>query len=134
MKVTFKYRKEKTREGEIIYRPIAKVILVGPAEKEITVYMYIDSGADFTLIPYRLGLYIGLTRNQKKIKQIQGISGTIDVIYSQVDLTIGKIAFPAKIVWAQTENVPLLLGRADVFDRFKVIFDQKKKRIVFESP
>ena len=132
MKIVFKYRQEKTTAGQIIYRPIAKVTLSGPNNKKITEYMYIDSGADFTLIPYRLGLYIGLDRNQQNVKEIQGISGGIGVIYQNVTMSIGKISFPTRIAWAQIENIPLLLGRTDVFDNFRITFDQKKRNIIFE--
>ena len=133
MKIVFKYRQEKITEGQIIYRPIAKVTLIGLNDKKITEYMYIDSGADFTLIPYRLGLYIGLNRNQQNVKEIQGISGSIGVIYHDVTMCIGGMSFPIKIAWAQIENIPLLLGRTDVFDNFTITFDQKKRNIIFKA-
>jgi len=57
----------------------------------------------------------------------------VGVIYEKVMITIGKKSFFAEIAWSQIENVPLLLGRTDVFDRFKILFNRKKKSIIFED-
>ena len=42
------------------------------------------------------------------------------------------IEFPIKIAWALVEDVPPLLGRTDVFDKFEVKFRQKEKITEFE--
>ncbi len=38
-----------------------------------------------------------------------------------------------RIAWALVEEVPILMGRLDIFDKFKIIFDQQKGWIVFEE-
>lgn len=47
-------------------------------------------------------------------------------------MRIGEFGFEAKIGWAQIEHVPLLLGRADIFDKFRVTFLQPSKKVLFE--
>ncbi|MBA2124484.1 hypothetical protein B9J78_06110 [bacterium Unc6] len=132
MPIEFKYRRERSSKGTFIFRPVAKVILKGENGRQVVEYMYIDSGADFTVIPYQLGLYLGLKTKREHIDEVQGLNGVVSVIYTKVNLTIGKESFPAKIAWAQIEQVPLLLGRTDIFDKFEITFIQSKQKILFE--
>jgi Aspartyl protease len=97
--------------------------------------MYIDSGADVSLVPLQFGRALGLQPNKQDIQEIQGIGGRgIAVIMSTVKMRIGRKILEARIAWSLTEDVPLLLGRMDVFDAFKVTFDQAKRKVLFQSP
>ena len=53
--IEFDYRQERLRTGEIIFRPVAKVYLLKQEGEWIAEYFYVDSGADYTPIPYRMG-------------------------------------------------------------------------------
>lgn len=118
--------------GKTIYRPVAEAVLRGPAGKELRQYLYIDSGADHTLIPYRVGRLLGLSTAGADVRQIYGISGAVGVIYCTAELTIAGLTFPACVAWAQLEEVPLLLGRTDVFDRFEITFRQPERVVLFK--
>ena len=37
------------------------------------------------------------------------------------------------MAWGLIEEVPPLLGRADIFDCFKITFLQKEEKIIFEE-
>lgn len=39
----------------------------------------------------------------------------------------------ARVAWALVEDVPLLLGRVDIFSQFRIIFDERKGWIDFKS-
>lgn len=129
--IIFKYKEELSTKGKI-KRPVADIFI---KSKNIWIEFnpYIDSGADVTLIPLSLGKLIGLTIDEKKIEQIGGIRGSVPVIYFKLDLKIGGIQFPAQIAWALIEEVPPLLGRADIFDKFNVEFKQKEGLIIFNE-
>jgi hypothetical protein len=58
--IEFDYRQERLRTGETIFRPVAKVYLLRAEGEWIAEYFYVDSGADYTLIPYRMGRFLGL--------------------------------------------------------------------------
>jgi len=94
-------------------------------------YFYIDSGADYTLIPYRMGRFLGLERTASEIKEIGGIGGVIAVRFAVVPMRIEGHQFDCTIAWAQIERVPLLLGRESVFDYFDITFQQRKKKTIF---
>lgn len=80
-----------------------------------------------------MGKLIGLTIDEKRIEQIGGIRGSVPVIYFKHELKIGGMQFPVQIAWALIEEVPPLLGRADIFDKFNVQFKQKEGLIVFNE-
>lgn len=68
--IEFDYRQERLRTGEIIFRPVAKVYLLREGANWIAGYFYVDSGADYTLIPYRMGQFLGLERIASEIREM----------------------------------------------------------------
>ena len=129
--IEFDYRKERLRNDQIIFRPVAKVYLLKTGNEWIAEYFYIDSGADYSLIPYRMGRFLGLERNALEIKEIGGVGGVIAVRFANLPMRIGEHQFDCTIAWAQIENVPFLLGRKDVFDYFDINFKQREKKSIF---
>lgn len=132
MVIEFPYRREPSFKEGHIYRPVAKVVLKGWNGREVIDYFYVDSGADYTLIPYKLGRFLGLKPQEGEVQEVQGISGAIGVVFSKIEMRIGEHVLETKVGWAQIEHVPLLLGRSDVFDEFKVTFLQPHKKVIFE--
>lgn len=127
--IVFKYKKEVSG----VKRPVADVFLKAKSDYWIEFHPYIDSGADVTLIPLSLGKLVGLSRIEKKIEHIGGIRGSVPVIYSQMLMKIGGIEIKTKVAWALIEEVPPLLGRQDIFDKFHIIFKQDKEQIIFDE-
>jgi len=124
--VTFPYRKFSG-----VMRPVADVAVEANGEK-IETGMLIDSGADVTMIPLALGRALGFQEDADEIKNLRGISGYgVPFITLEVQMTIGEQSFPAKIAWSLTEDAPLLLGRADVFDKFRITFDEAEGKVEF---
>ena len=81
--IEFDYRQEHLHSGEIIFRPVAKIhLFVKRTEEWVAEYFYIDSGADYTLIPYRMGKFLNLEEISSEIREIGGIGGGIDVKFA----------------------------------------------------
>lgn len=132
--IIFKYKREFSRNfSKSILRPVADVFLMNRTGSWIEFHPYIDSGADVTLLPLSLGKLIGLKIDERKIEQIGGIRGSVPVIYHKVNLKIGGIELLVKVAWALIEEVPPLLGRADIFDYFHITFKQNQETIVFKA-
>jgi len=129
----FHYKKENSFALGKIQRPVADVFLRTETNSWIEFNPYIDSGADITMIPLSFGKLIGFQVDESKIQQIGGISGSVPVIYKKAVVKIGKKILTVRIAWALIEDVPPLLGRTDVFDVFKVTFEQSKGIIVFDE-
>ena len=126
----FRYKEEPIKG---IKRPVADVFLQHKSGSWIKFHPYIDSGADVTLIPLTFGKLIGLTVDAKRIEQIGGIKGSVPVMYHKLKMRIGTKELLVHLGWALIEEVPPLLGRADVFDIFDVTFKQSKGIILFDE-
>lgn len=129
--IEFSYKEERLSEDKTVLRPVADIILI-TNDLQVEIPMYIDSGADLSLIPFRFGTALGFTKDNKLIEEMRGIVSTIPYIRQQVKFRFNDKIVNAEIAWALTEEVPALLGRKDVFDAFKIIFIQNQKKIIFE--
>lgn len=130
--VRYHFRKEKSNLG-VVLRPVADVKLEINGNI-IEVPMYIDSGADISMIPLKLGKAIGFKQTPSDIiYEARGISGGVPYILKEVFFILDEHKFKAKIAWALIEEVPILLGRLDIFNRFQIIFNEKQGYIDFEE-
>lgn len=131
VRVEFPYRKERSSTFGVIYRPVAKVIL----EDKFDQWLYVDSGADITLIPLSVGDLIGLHRlKQDRLQKIMGVGkSSVPIILKTTSMRIGSVSFRARVAWSQVEDVPPLLGRTDVFRRFHVTFREKDGVTIFKG-
>lgn len=130
--IVFRYKSEKGAHQQLVKRPVADIWFkkrIGWIE----CHPYIDSGADVTLIPFSLGELLGFKIEDEKIEEIGGIRGAVPVIYKKWKIKIGQRVLSILLAWVLIEEIPPLLGRADVFDFFQITFQQKKGKIIFEE-
>ena len=107
--------------------------LVGPESSE-TVLMLLDSGADLSLIPYSVGEAIGLEPDMSRRSEMQGVGeGSVPYILSRVQISIGATEVPVRIGWTLIAEVPLLLGRLDVFRHFAIEFRTFENKILLKA-
>ena len=131
--IIFKYRQEKTPKG-IVFRPVALIEFESLAHGFIPAELYIDSGADVTLIPQSFGELLGFKlKHGEKAEQVGGIGGKIPIVYRNVRIRIQNNVFKITAAWATTEQVPPLLGRKDIFDLYHVTFKQNLQIVIFEA-
>ena len=130
--IKFKYHCFSSVLGKIL-RPMADIILESNGQK-VEAFMCIDSGADITMIPLRFGRALGFRQNPSdKILEIKGVSGSgVPYVLRNVNLFLNNDKkLKIRLAWALIEEVPLLLGRMDIFPKFKIIFDEKRESIIF---
>jgi len=129
MRIEFPYVREKSQLVGTIPRPVARVIL----NNNYPHLLYVDSGADITLLPRSVGELIGLRKEKgEKPSRISGVGkSSVFVLIRRVTMTIGTSRFPARVAWSLVEDVPLLLGRLDIFPRFSILFQEHRKTVTF---
>ena len=128
-----RFREERSGLG-LVLRPVAEVIL----EKDgfaVEIPMYVDSGADVSMIPFRFGRALGFKQEREDtIQEIKGVSGAgVPYILKEVTLVLNGKRLKVKMAWALVEEVPMLMGRMGVFDKFRVVFDERNGWIDFEE-
>ncbi len=134
MTVKFRYQEEKSEITGTILRPVASLEFRSRGGEGIEIPMYIDSGADMTLIPRSFGRLLRLELKKDEIKHLRGVGGgEVHVIVTNVEIRMNGLEFQISVAWALAEDVPTLLGRTDLFDRFKILFDQGEGVIIFED-
>lgn len=122
---SFPYRKERTRFGEIIFRPRATIELQGIHKEWYRFSLYADSGADVTLLRRSDCRILGYELTTGDERPLGGIGkGLIKTYVHRIKVRIGTVEFVSAVAFAEEEEIPRLLGREDIFNHFKVCFDQ----------
>jgi len=130
----FKEEESSIEEAGKVLRPVAEVIL----EKDgfsVRIPMYIDSGADISMIPLRFGKALGFKQEKEDtIQEVRGVSGSeVPYLLKEVTLILNGKKLKINIAWALVEEIPMLMGRKDIFNKFRIIFDERKGWIDFEE-
>jgi len=128
--VQFEFRPFLTSRLGLVHRPYATVTLRYESHSVVDEFL-VDAGADITLIPKRIGNILHLPVASRKEVFPLGGRGFLPVVHREVVLEIGNYRLGVRIAWAQSERAPLLLGRTDVFDFFRITFDQTDRITTF---
>jgi len=132
-RICFPWRREYSRLVGVIYRPVVEVLLHGSKEGWIPVEAYVDSGADISMFPRYIGEdLLGLKVEEGVLIQPMGIGRkTLRSWIHEVTVRLGDEKFEASLAFAETNRVPNLIGRKDLFERFTVVFNQKEHETCF---
>ena len=92
----------------------------------------VDSGATISVLPYSLGAQLGLDWNSQKAQiSLGGTLAHVGACGIVVEVTVARLP-PVRLAfaWAQSDEVPFLLGQFNFFQVFGVCFFRARK--VFE--
>jgi hypothetical protein len=122
--VSFSYRREFSPVLGEVLRPVASVELKAVRDHWFPASMYIDSGADMTLIPSDFGKLLGMDLRKNR-SGLVGVTGApMKVSLQSTLIKIGASVQEAKVAVALRNDVPYLLGRDGVFKAFKITFEE----------
>ena len=93
-----------------------------------------DSGADTSLFPKGDASLLKLNLYEGEYSPIVGIGKVMMPTYiHNVKMRIGETLLNASIAFADSNEVPRLLGRTDIFRRFRITFDEANLQTIFET-
>lgn len=93
---------------------------------------YVDSGAGFSIFNAEIADYMGLDYRSGEMIFPAGVGGHIRAYINEILISVGNIKVPCNVLFSDEFTVKFnLLGRAGVFDRFRVCFDDSEKNICF---
>lgn len=136
MDVRFKF--EDMGEGHFghIYRPIAKVSLKSPkSDKWVIVWMIVDTGADYTILPLHLLEKLRISPEDDCMKDTTfGVGGSQTVYFykKKVKVKVGSLERDVPLAFLDSNEVPALLGRLGFLETFNTEFS-KKHTIIFND-
>ena len=114
-------------------RPVAQLEIKFQKSDWFPVIMYVDSGADISLVPRNFGLLLGIDLT-KNLGHIRGIGDAIVPLSLQdVEFKVEEHKIKVKIAVALINEVPYVLGRFDFFKLFKISFQEYESKIVMEK-
>lgn len=98
-------------------------------------YLFLfDTGADATSLPVSAAEKLGVDLDQCPQVPMTGYEGTAVLVYrSNIKIIFNKKSFKIPCVFHPNEEVPIILGRAGIIDRFNILLDAINKEIVFEE-
>jgi hypothetical protein len=110
-----------------IYRPIVPVKLALKSQLVVELGL-VDSGAPISILPYTVGLNLGLIWDQQMhVLEVAGAFGTVAARAVALQTGVGNLP-PVGLVfaWVETDNAPLILGNVSFFMEFDVLFKLSK--------
>ena len=129
----FKYTPEPTRTG-IIHRPTARIFLQSTKNEWYAFRVYIDSGADMSLFTKTDAKLLGLNLYKGEYRPIIGIGKNLIPAYThKIKMKIEETTLNVHTSFADSDEVPRLLGRTDIFKHFKITFNEQNLETILES-
>jgi len=127
MALSFNFRKESSKTFGYIYRPWAKVLIWSERyESWETIWMIVDTGADYTLLPFYLAEQFGIGVNKLKSLETRGIGGSGKVyLYKKLKVRLGNWERLIPAGFLENSNVPPLMGRQMFIETFETHFSRK---------
>lgn len=115
--------------------PTIKLLLqVASPQGQVPFIFLFDTGADVTSFPISAAKKLGIDLDQCSQDPMSGFEGTTILVYrSQVQINFNNKSFKIPCVFNPNEEVPMLLGRAGIVDKFNILLDGRSKQIIFEE-
>jgi hypothetical protein len=115
-----------------IRRPVAEVHLRDAKSNWHALTMYIDSGADVSIISKSFGELFGYNLKKGRKIKLKGIGPMHIIAYlHKMDLLIGQHEIRIDVAIADNDDVPNVLGRRTLFDLFEIQFKNLKQQTWF---
>jgi hypothetical protein len=129
----FKYTPEPTKTG-IIHRPTARILLQSTKNEWYAFRVYIDSGADMSLFTRTDAKLLGLDLYKGEYRPIIGVGKTLIPAYThRIKMKIEETTLNVSTSFADSDEVPRLLGRTDIFKHFKITFNEQNLETILET-
>jgi hypothetical protein len=129
----FPYTKTKTDDlGDILTPTFWLPVQV--KAKVIPFLFLLDTGADITSLPVSAAMSLGVDLTTCPQVPMEGYEGNIVPVYrSEIRIYMDNRRVTIPCVFTPIEQVPILLGRAGILDKFTLTLDGKKKEVRFRK-
>lgn len=119
-----------------VFRPVAKTSFKSLQEgKWVDVWMIVDSGADYTILPRHFSEKLRISLEKDCVKDItKGVGGeqTVYLYKSKIQAKIGSFERKVPLAFLDSDEVPPLLGRLGFLETFDTQF-LKTHQVIFKD-
>ena len=125
--ITFDYARHRLRDIPLI--PVSLKGEQGWAE----IWAYLDSGAFYSLFDDKMADLLGIELTQgRRMLAVVGDGSFIPFYLHRIGVKLGKDEFEMAIGFSAKLGVGFNLLGMDLFDRYRVTFDNKLRRVILE--
>ena len=112
------------------FAPIVPIKMLGK-EGWMAMEVYVDSGASFSIFGTDRADLLGIDyKRGRPVHLIVGDGGSLEVLLHKVSVEFAATEFVAEIGFSQQLGIAFnLLGRKSFFDRFRICFDDRHRRL-----
>ena len=106
-------------------------ITLSHTDFSVTTNALLDTGSTVNLLPYDIGLQLGAIWEKQTVRlPLAGNLAKVEARGLFVHVQIGNLE-PVRLAfaWAQTSQVPLILGQTNFFREFDVCFQRSRRTI-----
>ncbi len=128
MALTFPFEKSHSAIFGTIHRPIAQVFFLSKDKKRwYEVWMIVDTGADYTLLPKYFSSRLGINLEKDcQVFKTAGVGGEEKVyLLKKIKARIGIWERIVPVGFLDRDDVPPLLGRHQFLETFEALFSSK---------
>ena len=116
-----------------LFFPVVRFSLIFKNTK-IVIEALVDSGASISVFSADVAEVLGIKVESGKRTSLGGVGGSIVGYEHQVELAIAQLRTFATVVFSKQYKIGFnLIGRQDVFDKFTICFNEKRKQLELKS-
>ncbi len=106
-------------------------ILIKTKQGYLTISFLLDTGADFTMLPAHIAKWLDIDLTKCPQMRSYGIEGSkgVRVWANKIQIKICRYELDIRCLFSKNESCPYILGRADIFSHFNILFDNTNKKI-----
>src|SRR3989338_8095166 len=121
------------REGGVIdIFPAVEIKIQSKEGEWLSIFLLIDSGAALSALPRSDSAFLGIDVEKGSVMYISGISGhPIKGWKHNLNIRFGENTMNLPFVFLDNPNTPRVLGRAGMFEKFSIVFEERGKRSGF---
>ena len=133
MTLFFRYKSIQRPKGNVVKAPHIPINLISKSSMSIEFIALLDSGADVSIIPQDVAELLGIDLTKER-EISRGIGGEVEVINTKIKINIKKghetydFLIPVQVAMGGSK-IPVIIGRAGFFDRFRITFDQANETV-----
>lgn len=134
MPACFPYLPVSSAQGDAALMPLLPLELSFKDREPVAARGLPDSGATVSVLPYGLGLRLGLVwEAQTTLVKLAGNLAAHEARAVLLQCRVADFApVPLVFAWSRLESVPLLLGQVNFFEAFDVSFHRARRQFEIE--
>jgi hypothetical protein len=127
----FSYGITLSGDGAVRLFPAAKVNFLNHKGEWFTLFLVVDSGANISALPKRDARTLGIAVEEGTPTIVVSIGAETRGWQHTVDIRLKDEVLTIPLLFLDDDDAPRILGRAGIFERFTILFEETKRRTGF---